>query len=205
MKDFSQSGEQRLILDYFKNHVGFFLSIGENDGETLSNVRALALKNWSGVCVEPAPIAYAKLAQLYKQEDTIWTVNAAIVETDGPIEFYDSGTHLNKGDTSLLSTTRPSEMDRWKKSGEKFEKTTVRGITIATLINETGCDKFDFITIDCEGVDWEVLRQIDLTAVGCRMLCVETNSKEDDKFIRYCVGHGMRLKHKNHENLVFCR
>lgn len=205
MKDFSQSGEQKIILDYFGDSIGSFLSCGENDGETLSNVRALALMNWSGVCVEPAPVAYAKLAQLYKREDSIWTVNAAITTQDGPIDFYDSGTHLKKGDTSLLSTTRPEEMARWKKSGEVFTKTTVRGITVATLLKETGLAAAQFISIDCEGVDLEVLRQLDLTALGTRMVCVEVNRNDQKPFDEYCALHGLRLLHRNYENAIYVK
>jgi len=206
MEDFSQNKEQGVILDYFKNaDLGFFLSVGENDGLTFSNVRALALLNWAGVCVEPAPIAYAKLAQLYKNEDIIWTVNVAITTADGPIDFYDSGTHLKKGDTSLLSTTRPEELARWKKSGEVFTKTTVRGITFATLQKETGLTRADFISIDAEGADYDILTQIDLTAVGCRMLCVEYNHEGQERFTAYAEKHGMKLKWRCVENLIYAK
>ena len=47
---FSQNQEEDVILKYFEYlPVGTFLSIGENDGQTLSNVRALAEKGWHGV------------------------------------------------------------------------------------------------------------------------------------------------------------
>lgn len=205
MKDFSQNGEGAIIAKFFGVEPGVFLSIGENDGLVLSNVRHLALANWSGVCVEPAPTAYAKLAQLYKNEDTIWTVQAAITDKDGPLEFYSSGTHLRKGDTDLLSTTRPEELARWKKSGEVFTKTTVRGITFDTLMRETGVRHFDFVSIDAEGADLDILRQIDLTAVGCRLLCVEVNARGDAEFTAYAQRHGMRLLAKNFENRIYCK
>lgn len=145
-------------------------------------------------------------------------VNAAITTQDGPIDFWDSGTHLRKGDTSLLSTTRPEEMKRWKTSGEKFTKTTVRGITFATLLKECGlvlhsravkgplpnnAATFDFINIDAEGADYSILEQIDLSLVGCRCLCVEYNFKDQQKFANYAARFGMRLAWKNRENLIF--
>lgn len=206
MKDYSQNGEGAIIAKYFGGAPGFFLSIGENDGECLSNVRALALAGWGGVCVEPAPVAFRKLDALYGDTLNVVAVNAAITTQDGPIDFYDSGTHLKKGDTSLLSTTRPEELARWKKSGEVFTKTTVRGITFKTLLAECGQGHFDFITIDAEGVDWLIVQQIDLTAVGCRMLCVEANQSPDrQKFVDYAAGYGMRLHWKSYENLIFVK
>lgn len=205
MLDYSQNGEQRIITDFFLRRTGTFLDLGANDGSTLSNSRALSLIGWRGVCVEPAEIAFKKLRSLYADSPEIVCVNAAITTEDGPIDFYDSGTHLNKGDTSLLSTTRPEEMVRWKRSGEQFTKTTVRGITFRTLLAESPYKHFDFISVDCEGVDYEILTQIDLTEVGCQMLCVETNGKENEKFIAYAAGHGMTLHHKNYENLIFVK
>ena len=214
MKDHSQSGEQRIILDYFGDFRGTALSLGENDGETLSNVRALALLGWNLVCVEPASVAFGKLNNLYRNptqicmvrhDQTVQCINAAITTQDGPIDFYDSGTHLKKGDTSLLSTTRPEEMARWKRSGEVFTKTTVRGITVKTLLEETGLTRADFISIDCEGVDLDVLRQIDLTALGCRLLCVEVNRADQRPFDEYCASHGMRLMHRNWENAIYSK
>lgn len=233
MKDFSQQGEQAVILKYFGDQRGVALDVGANDGITLSNSRALVGLGWSAVLVEPAAPAFRKLLQNYgvtgsgrKPDDFAGTpgeyhamisgglvmapggrvtlVNAAITTRDGPIDFYDSGTHLKKGDTSLLSTTHPGEMVRWKRSGETFTRTTVRGITFATLMKETGLTRADFISIDCEGADWEITKQIDLAAVGCRMLCVEGNRSPDrQKFIDYAGRHGMKLHWTNFENLIF--
>ena len=221
MKDYSQSGEQRIILDYF----GYpdkirglkdpcVLDIGANDGLTFSMSRALIELGFNAVLVEPAETPFKKLHALYdhptlitnfRYGQTIQCVQAAISSTDGPLDFYSSGTHLKKGDTDLLSTTRPEELDRWKKSGEVFTKTTVRGITFATLLKETGLTRADFISIDAEGVDLAILRQIDLTALGTRMVCVEVNRNDQRPFDEYCEGHGMRLLHRNYENAIYCR
>lgn len=205
MKDYSQSGEQAIILKYFGTEPAAFLSIGENDGQTFSNVRALALLGWGGICIEPATVAFAKLAELYSVSSAVQCVQAAITTQDGPIDFYDSGTHLKKGDTSLLSTTRPEEMARWKKSGEVFTKTTVRGITVATLLKETGMTRADFISIDCEGVDLDVLKQLDLTALGTRMVCVEVNRADQKPFDAHCAKHGLKLHHRNYENAIYVK
>lgn len=234
MKDFSQSGEQAVILKYFGDYRGTALDVGANDGITLSNSRALVELEWNAILVEPAAPAFRKLLENNgvtgsgrKPDDFTGTpgeyhvmisggraiapsgrvtlINAAITTTDGPIDFYDSGTHLKKGDTSLLSTTRPEEMTRWKKSGEVFTKTTVRGITVATLLKETGMTRADFISVDCEGVDLDVLKQLDLTALGTRMLCVEVNRNDDRPFTEHCAKHGLKLHYKNYENRIYAK
>lgn len=208
MKDYSQNGEQSIILKYFGGFIGAALDIGANDGILLSNSRALVELGWSAVLVEPAAAAYRKLVLNNANaafSDRVTLVNAAITTQDGPIDFYDSGTHLKQGDTSLLSTTHPEEMARWKKSGEVFTKTTVRGITFETLMQETGVWHHDFISIDAEGADYDILKQIDLTAVGCRLLCVEVNQRGDAEFTAYAAKHGMRLLWASYENRVYGR
>jgi len=63
--NYSQSKEQEVILDYFKDHIGTFCSLGENDGITFSNVRALAERGWTGVMIEPDPEAFERLQNRY--------------------------------------------------------------------------------------------------------------------------------------------
>lgn len=69
----------------------------------------------------------------------------------------------------------------------------------------SGKPALDFITIDIEGMDWELLQAIDLTAVGCKCLCIEWNSRHDLErlFTQYCNKHNMIEIHRNAENLIF--
>lgn len=217
MKDYSQSGEQKYILKYFDGNLGTVLDIGANDGETFSMSRALTLMGWNAVLIEPSPAAFAKLCALYGlpadgalseiKIGNATLVRAAITDKDGPIDFYDSGTHLKKGDVALLSTTIPGEMDRWKKSGEQFTKTTVRGIMIETLMQQTNHSHFDFISIDAEGMDVVILKSIDLTAVGCQLVCVEFNQNPHAaaEIAAHCSYHGMKKLASTYENLIYAK
>ena len=210
MKDYSQYNEQQHILGHFGDKVGTFLSLGENDGETLSMVRALALQGWGGVCVEPAPTAFLKLSELYMDNENVHPTMVAICGTDGEVDFWDSGTHLGKGDSSLLSTTVLSEVTKWKGKAA-FRRTTVDGMTFKTFIDACAQKgwptKFDFISIDCEGQDWYILQQMDLRELGCELLCIEANLHTDPqnavRYPEYLAKQGMKLKFKNNVNMLF--
>ena len=201
--DYSQDGEQKVILDYFKDFKGRLLDIGANDGKTLSNSRALMERGWVGVLVEPSIEAFSKLVQLYMCTGAVTLVPFAISDKAEKVTFFESGTHLKQGDTSLLSTIKESELDRWKNSDNKFTETEVECITIQDLEELTGVKSYDFITIDAEGVDFEILSQIDLT--NTKLVCVETNSIEDKKYIDYCAQFGLKVIHKNYCNLILGR
>lgn len=195
---YSQNNEEQIIANYFGNHKGTFLSLGENDGETLSNVRSLAIKGWNGLCVEPAPMPFYKLSKLYKNSK-VKCLQFAITDYSGHIDFYHSGNHIGSGDTDLISTTEPVELLRWP--DVHFTKTSVPCITFADLLKKTKFKIFDFISIDIEGAELKVLPQIDFTKLETKLVCVEYNGKNKMLFDK--IFNKFTLIHQNQENLIY--
>jgi len=198
---YSQNGEDKIFLDYFKGKRGNLLDIGANDGKTLSNSLALIEKGWLAVLVEPDADAFDKLSILHDQNDKVFLYRFAIAEEDGEMDFYKSGTHLNAGDTGLLSTTVTDDYFKWR-SSTTFEQTTVNTLRFDTFLDACPIKTFDFITIDAEGQDFNILGQMDLAELGCKMVCVEHNGVKVDRFIDYCEKFGMKTVHMNSENLI---
>lgn len=182
MIDYSQHGEQQVILDYFKGFAGTLLDLGANDGKTFSNSRALLELGWLGVLVEPSEKTFKEL-----QDNSVPFVsqvllhNVGIADFNGWAEFYESGPLVSKQDHSLVSSMKHDETKRWKKKSKpsdpvvKFKKTKIPVIDFATLLKNSGLDHIDFITIDVEGMEVEILKQIDIVGLGCRMICIEYN------------------------------
>lgn len=200
---YSQNNEELIILDFFNKKVGRFLDLGANDGITLSNTHALTLRGWSGVCVEPSPSAYNRLVELYKDNNRIECIERAVGRDTGIVTLHESNEHLGKGDISLLSTTVPSEIGRWRGT-QIFTPIQVKMVTVKQLFDSIDDTEFDFISIDCEGLDYEIL--IDLIAIGVKpaMICVEWNTSNFEKY-ESALSLNYRLHHKNYENLIFIR
>lgn len=201
---YSQNNEEQIILSYFKSFKGSVLDIGANDGKTLSNSLRVIELGWSGVMVEASKTVFPKLKALHEGNKTVHCLNYAIADKEGELEFFESGHHINSNDWSLLSSLKKQEVIKWAASTE-FKKTIAEAITFDKLIKLSPIKKFDLITIDIEGMDYEVLSQIDLNKIGCKMLIIETNSIENEKYIRYCAGYGMKVYARNFMNLVFTR
>lgn len=204
--DYSQNGEQKIIIEYFKGFTGILLDIGANDGETLSNSRALMELGWSGVLVEPSESAFKKLNVLYPDNKIAELIPFGISDNPGLFKFFDSGTHLNKGDTSLLSTCKESELKRWEGSNNHFTETEIECITIEELKYLTGIEHYHFITIDAEGMDLIILKQIDLS--NTRMICIEVNDIQENikEVTDYCSSFGLTKKlFSNFENIIFAQ
>lgn len=207
----SQNNEEQIVQEYFDkyypNYTGTVLDIGANDGKTLSNSRALiSERDWHGVLIEAAKTPFISLSELYKENPDVVCHNLAICNQDGYLQFYESGNHLGKTDVGLVSSLLPTETERWKKAGVKYTEYTVESLSWSSFcqINYKGTE-FDFITIDIEGLDYDVLTQIDLTAHKCKCLCVEWNGKDKEKFNAYANQHGLTLINENPENLIFAK
>jgi FkbM family methyltransferase len=197
---YSQNNEEKYILDYFGDYVGTFADIGANDGITLSNTRKLMELGWSGICLEPSPKAYARLEENCKNFPKVYTYPFAISHTNREMTLNESGPLLGADDTSLVSTFFDHEMDRFKKS-VKYTPVTVKCFRWKTFLNRPKIKKFDFISIDIEGGELEVLPQMDLSHT--RMIIIEWNGKNKLAFTEICAG--FNLIGENAENLIFAR
>lgn len=194
---YSQNSEEAYIVNYFKskNIIGTFLDCGAYDGVDLSNTRALAEQGWSGICVEPMSKAFEKLCLNYKENKNVYCYEVALGLVNGIF-------HFNENDT-YYSTISDAETKRWvSDSTIKFKKKEVEVLDFDTFLKQSHFKKFDFISIDCEGVDYDILTQMDLKALECKMICVEHNSVDTKKYIDYIEKFGFKTVHINPENLL---
>jgi FkbM family methyltransferase len=208
----SQNNEYEVVLNYFTrltNNYGMFtefnlLSIGENDGETLSNTYDL-LNNkfdkmkWNGYLIEPSPKAFSKLKKLYEGREDVICYNVGIANESGKHRFIESGNHLGN-DVALLSSLLDSETKRW--TDTEFNEIEAEFLTFSDFIGLT-MGNFHFITIDAEGYDYDILKQINLMSVDCRCLCIEHNGNTDliNKYLEHCKP--MYELSRNAENIIF--
>lgn len=197
---YSQNNEEQIIKDYFGDFIGTFIDIGANDGITLSNTRALSERGWKGVLLEPSPKAYARLEDNYKNFPGCYTYPFALAHTNGEITLHESSSLINPDDIALVSTTKDHEMDRFK-SVCNYTPVQVKCFRWKTFLNRLKIKQFDFISMDIEGAELDVLPQIDLSET--KMVIVEWNGKNKQAFIDLCSGFG--LIGENGENLIFAR
>lgn len=202
---FSQSLEEKYILEYFGDTIGTFISFGENDGETFSNVRALALRGWSGVCIEPSPTAFRKCKALYEGHKNIrvypWAISSKF-KNDGKAILHESGALLNTADVGLVSTFHASEMDRFKRT-VSYTPVEVKTFKWKTALNRLQIREFDFVSLDVEGCELEILPDIDLTKT--QMICIEHNGSQILKEAYEKYLEGFKLLYTSAENLIYAR
>lgn len=202
---YSQNKEEEVILKYFDGHVGTFCSLGENDGVTFSNVRALAERAWTGVMIEPDPEAFERLRKLYEGHKGLYTYNYAISDTNGKKFLQKSDSLLKTGDTGLVSTFNASEMKRFH-GAVNYTPTEVQVYTWGTARNRWSIRDFTFISIDVEGEEMRILPSIDLTKT--QLICIEHNGKTElkNQYLECTSKYGIdKIIYESAENLIICR
>jgi FkbM family methyltransferase len=204
-----QNNEIEVVLGYFSNlpaQTRCVLSIGENDGITFSNSYDLIQSGWEAVLIEPSPKAFERMQKLHIENKNVICLNYGIANESGEFVFNESSAYKQGQDVALVSTLIDSEMDRWL-GDVNFEKITAKFKTFQDFLIDVPEHKFDFISIDAEGYDYEILKQIDLDKYQCKCLCIEYNGKSDlwNTYENYAKQFGMRMISNNPENLIFVK
>jgi len=202
MENYSQSNEQEHILNYFGDHVGTFIDLGCNDCKTFSNTRALALRNWKGIFVDPHPEAMARCKALYNGTKGFYFYQFAIEQHNGEKILNSSGALCGVTDTGLVSTFYPEEMARFQRT-VNYSPIEVRTFKWKTFINRLRIKEFDFVSIDVEGSELFILPDMDLSKT--RMICIEWNGKQDLKTEYEKYLEGFKLIYTSAENLLYGR
>lgn len=204
--------EESVIFDYLRNRTDFewkfgtLLDIGANDGKTLSNSLALIEAGFEGLLVEASTKAFERLKETHNIPDRqVQLLNVAVGSYDGVIDFNESGELLGTGDVALVSSTRQDEMDRWGVLNIQFKKISVPVITFATLMDRSIYGEFDVVSVDIEGMEPEVIPQIDFTNLRTKIAVIEWNGKNADLYDGLLSGHGLKLIHINQENRIYAK
>lgn len=201
---YSQNREEEVILKYFGDRIGTFLDVGSNDGITLSNTRALALKNWRGVLIEPSPKAFRQLKAIYEKEKKgcFYLYECALGTSNGKATLHESGSLLDNHDVGLVSTLKEQETNRFKKI-VSYTPVDVKVFRWKTFLNRLYIKEFKFISIDVEGFEIEIMEQMDFSKT--EMICVETNGSVEKKSILDNMLPDFKVIYTSPENLIYAR
>lgn len=148
---------------------GFFVDIGAHDGIALSNTFAFEQLGWKGICVEANPDTFEKL----KKNRTCDSYNYAVTSIkDEYIEFRQAGV---LGVIESLSSS--SHKKRIKKESGDTDLVKVKTSTFDNLMkNYPSITYIDYLSLDVEGSEMDVLKTIDFSKYKFGILTVENNA-----------------------------
>jgi len=146
----------------------FFIDVGANDGKTGDPVfDYVAQFHWSGIFVEPQPRLFHKLVANYKGEPQLVFENVALGDKDGEATFYafKESPDLPPEASMLASFDRIRVSHNGPGIKGEIEEIKVPTVTAKSLLDKHGVSAIDYLQVDTEGFDYEVVRMFLSTGI----------------------------------------
>lgn len=171
-KSYSQSGEDIIIRRVLRRmHVQRpkYLDIGAHHPIKLNNTYLLYKDGGTGVLIEPNPFLIKALKRKRKRDIILpYGVGTEKIEK---VAFY-----IMSND--YLSTFSKQEADKIANEGRDYIKKEIKVslITVEEIIQTYLQECPNFVSLDVEGLDYEILKEWDFTNCKPEVFCVETLS-----------------------------
>jgi len=192
---FSQVGQDKFLNEviFYNKRTGFFIDIGAHDGISYSNTLFFErFKDWDGFCFEPNLNVFNKLVKNRRSKN----YNVCIGNTNRKVSF----TRI-EGYSEMLSGVTESyhekHLDRINNSilikggrKEEIEIDMVRLDSFKELVSR----QIDFISIDTEGNEFDIIESINFDEFKINTIVVENNYK-DSRIAGFLEPLGFKLFH----------
>ena len=149
---------------------GFFVEFGATNGRTLSNTYLLEKKyHWRGILAEPLPFWHQALSRRSATIDKrcVWS------ETGKELKFIAAYIPEFSGLVDVAGD------DFNAKDRENAREITVETVSLYDLLKQNNAPPIiDFLSVDTEGSEYEILSHFDFSAYKIRFIAVEHNFVE---------------------------
>jgi FkbM family methyltransferase len=160
---------------------GVFLDVGSGHGQIGSNTRALEDLGWTGVCVDPFPVAMeGRTCQMVKE--------VVSNESGKTVKF-----HTHDGLGGIADT-----LGKWKDEASKAPAVELTTVTLAEILDGAGAPPFiHFLSLDIEGAELDALRGIPFDKYRFGAMAIEHNEEEPKRadIIAFLAAHGYQRVH----------
>ena len=160
---FAQYGEDVLLYTLFAPALhGFYIDVGAHHPWRLSNTYKLYLRGWSGITIEPNPDAAALFARRRPRD---LHLICGIARERAELTFY-------KFADSKLNSFDGEQANRMEQ--EIVERIRVACRPLQDVVDQYRSDGvIDLLSVDCEGLDLDVLFSLDWSRIRPTAVIVE--------------------------------
>ena len=178
---------QDVAASYFSGQKrdGFFLEVGTGDGETLSNTHMLEKHfGWRGILFEPDRRFHRSIES---SRSAILDTRPAFSSDDTAVQFLEVS---RAGELSTLGDFK--RVDGRHRFGSYYSAQTVT--LTSALEQHRAPSHIDYVSIDTEGSELEVLKGFDLATYNVRFMTIEHNfvAGRRDAIAQYLLPYGYR-------------
>ena len=169
-KSYSMDKEDLVIDEYFKNkNKGFYVDVGCYHPLQRNNTMLLYQKGWRGINIDISDFSI-KLFKFLRPDD--FNLNVAVSNKEGEIDMF------FQKKLSQLSTIKENSAKNAFQGNILNKKILSRKLTSILEQGKYKDQKIDFLNVDAEGADFEVLQSLDFNKYSPELICIEVIEKD---------------------------
>jgi FkbM family methyltransferase len=204
-KSYSQDGEDVALAAFFegkKGYKGFFVDVGAHHPVRFSNTMMFYKRGWNGINIDPTPGSMRSFRWLRSRDKNL---EVGIAANKGSMQFF----CFNEP----ALNTFDSEVAKVRNTGKPYKIVKTVDIPIMPLADilsqyvEEGM-KIDFLTIDVEGLDLQVLESNDWARFRPDFILVEdtkfnVEQPKESKIYSYLCNKNYKIASVLKRTLIF--
>ncbi len=196
------------IESYLNFNNGYFVELGANDGITYSNTYYFEkYRGWKGILIEPIPHKYLKCLKNRSKETQVFC-NACVSYNFN--EKFIEIIYSNLMSTPIGLETDIDNLENHAEKGKKHLENGEDNFTFAAiaeklnniLLKANAPKQMDFLSLDVEGAEIEVLKGINHNEYRFKFICIE--SRDIKKIINYLtINNYLFVEQLSHLDYLF--
>jgi FkbM family methyltransferase len=164
MISYAQNREDVLLNRVFRDQSqGFYVDVGANDPTVFSVTRYFYDRGWHGINVEPGQI----FERLRQERPRDVNLNVAVSDVSGPVTFYEFPDYPGS------STVDAGLLDRIEEFTSRRLTRSVQAVTLREILAQYAPATIDFLSVDVETHERQVLAGNDWERFRPRVVLVE--------------------------------
>lgn len=189
---------KKIMENNFRKNLNF-LQVGANDGVSFDFLYDFVnTRNSQGIVIEPVKEYFLELIRNYNENNNIVKINKAIHATEKEISMYKISpvmAHKYPDWVKGIASLDENHHKKVKIESDDIIREIVEADTLMNVINQNLSNlKLDYLQIDTEGFDYEILKMINFSVVKPKLIKFESvNLSISDKQNAYSL-----LKNNNY-------
>ena len=170
-KSYSTFGEDLIINKFFRNKKkGFYVDIGCYHPIEASNTYLLFKRGWNGINADVSELSIDLFNQNRKED---YNVNVAVSNKKSRLKIY------FRKKINMLNTSSKKLAKIYFRNG--YQERSINTNTLNSIINKTKFKekKIDFLNIDVEGNELNVLKSLNFSKYKPKLICIEIHNQEE--------------------------
>lgn len=173
-----------LFINHFKNKIGagVYLDVATNEPITISNTfffdRCL---HWKGICVEPND----KYKSAIARERSCKLIPTCVGNEEGKVVTF----HNNGGRGGIVGETFKN-MKRLRQATGYVDMSNLTCTTMRTVLRNANVAEVDYMSLDVEGHELEVLKGLGISDVVIKVISIELSQSTVSSIESFMTEHG---------------